>query len=221
MIIQENLLVAVNQLKSGKMRSLLTTLGITIGIGTVIFIVAVLEGYNKSITEELNILGANTFQVQKRDINTGIQVGHQHREFRKDLKRELAVAIRENCDMIEAVGAEVWQYGQSIHYKDKHTNPNIMVAGAEPEFFVNNGYFVESGRFLTPEDIASHKKVTVLGMDAVDVLFPFENPIGKLVRIAGQKYQVVGTLERLGNSTFGESRDNVGKKPLCKSNLAC
>jgi putative ABC transport system permease protein len=116
--------------------------------------------------------------------------------------------------MIEAVGAEVWQYGQSIHYKDKHTNPNIMVAGAEPEFFVNNGYFVESGRFLTPEDIASHKKVTVLGMDAVDVLFPFENPIGKLVRIAGQKYQVVGTLERLGNSTFGESRDNVVTIPI-------
>ena len=96
MIFQENLLVAVNQLKSGKMRSILTTLGITIGIGTVIFIVAVLEGYNKSITEELNILGANTFQVQKRDVNTGIQMGHRRREFRKDLKKELAIAVREN-----------------------------------------------------------------------------------------------------------------------------
>ncbi len=214
MIIQENLLVAINQLKSGKMRSLLTTLGITIGIGTVIFIVAVLEGYNRSITEELNILGANTFQVQKRDINTGIQMGHRHREYRKDLKKELAVAIRENCNMIEAVGAEVWQFGQSIHYKDKRTNPNILVAGGEPEFFVNNGYFIESGRFLTSEDVANHKKVTVLGMDAVDVLFPFEDPIGKLVRIAGQKFQVVGTLERLGNSTFGESRDNVVVIPI-------
>ena len=214
MIFQENLLVAVNQLKSGKMRSILTTLGITIGIGTVIFIVAVLEGYNKSITEELNILGANTFQVQKRDVNTGIQMGHRRREFRKDLKKELAIAVRENCDMIEAVGAEVWRYGQSIHYKEKHTNPNILVAGGEPEFFINNGYFIESGRFLTPEDIASHKKVAVVGMDAVDVLFPFEDPIGKLIRIAGQKFQVVGTLERLGNSTFGESRDNVVTIPI-------
>ena len=213
MIIQENLLVAVNQLKSGKMRSLLTTLGITIGIATVIFIVAVLEGYNRSITEELNILGANTFQVQKNDINEGFS--HDHRQdTRKDLKRELAAAVRENCDMIEAVGAEVWQYEQSIHYKDKHTNPNIMVAGAEPEFFINNGYFIEGGRFLSPEDIASHKKVTVLGMDAVDVLFPFEDPIGKIVRISGQKYMVVGTLERMGNSTFGGSRDNVVTIPI-------
>jgi putative ABC transport system permease protein len=213
MIIQENLLVAVNQLKSGKMRSLLTTLGITIGIATVIFIVAVLEGYNRSITEELNILGANTFQVQKNDINEGFSNDHR-RDTRKDLKRELAAAVRENCDMIEAVGAEVWQYGQSIHYKDKHTNPNIMVAGAEPEFFINNGYFIEGGRFLSPEDIASHKKVTVLGMDAVDVLFPFEDPIGKIVRISGQKYMVVGTLERMGNSTFGGSRDNVVTIPI-------
>ena len=213
MIIQENLLVAVNQLKSGKMRSLLTTLGITIGIATVIFIVAVLEGYNRSITEELNILGANTFQVQKNDINEGFSNDHR-RDTRKDLKRELAAAVRENCDMIEAVGAEVWQYGQSIHYKDKHTNPNMMVAGAEPEFFINNGYFIEGGRFLSPEDIASHKKVTVLGMDAVDVLFPFEDPIGKIVRISGQKYMVVGTLERMGNSTFGGSRDNVVTIPI-------
>ena len=109
MIIQENLLVAVNQLKSGKMRSLLTTLGITIGIGTVIFIVAVLEGYNRSITEELNILGANTFQVQKNDINEGFS-HDRRRDVRKDLKRELAAAVRENCDMIEAVGAEAVSY---------------------------------------------------------------------------------------------------------------
>jgi len=195
------------------MRSLLTTLGITIGIGTVIFIVAVLEGYNRSITEELNILGANTFQVQKHDINEGFSHDH-HRDNRKDLKRELAQAVRENCDMIEAVGAEVWQYGQAIRYNDKHTNPNNMVAGAEPEFFVNNGYFIESGRFLSPEDIDSHKKVTVLGMDAVDVLFPFEDPIGKIVKISGQKFMVVGTLERMGNSTFGGSRDNVVTIPI-------
>jgi len=208
-------MIALGQIKSGKMRTFLTTLGITIGIGTVIFIVAVLEGYNKSITNELNILGANTFQVQKRDINAGIQMGHRRdEEYRKNLKKELAVAVRENCDFIEAVGAEVWQFGQSIHYKDKHTNPNLQVAGGETEFFVNNGYFVQDGRVLTREDIAAHKKVTVLGMDAVEILFPFEDPIGKIVKIAGQKFQVIGVLEKMGNSTFGESRDNVVVIPI-------
>lgn len=215
MVIEENLMIALSQLKAGKMRSFLTTLGITIGIATVIFIVAILEGYNKSITNELNILGANTFQVQKRDLNAGIQMGHRHdEESRKDLKKELAVVVRENCDLIEAVGAEVWQYGQSVSYKDRKTNPNLMVAGGEPEFFVNNGYFVQDGRILTREDVAAHKKVTVLGMDAVEILFPFEDPVGQIVKVSGTKFQVIGILEKMGNTTFGESRDNVVVIPI-------
>ncbi len=214
MVIQENLSVALNQLKAGKMRSFLTTLGITIGVGTVIFIVAILEGYNLSITEEMNILGSNTFQVQKRDINTGVQVGHRKEKYRKDLEKELAEAVRAHCDMIEAVGAEVWQYNTVINYKDKKTNPTLYVAGGEPEFFINNGYFVESGRILTKEDINLHKKVVVLGYDAVDVLFPFEDPVGKVVKIRGAKFQVIGVIEKIGNTTFGQSRDNTNCIPI-------
>jgi len=214
MVIGENLSIAIDQLKSGKMRSFLTTLGITMGIGTVIFIVAILEGYNLSITAEMNILGANTFQVQKRDLNTGIQVGHRKEKYRKDLKKELAEAVREHCDLIEAVGAEVWQYNSIINYKDRKTNPNLYVAGGEPEFFINNGYLVESGRILTKEDIDLHKRVIVLGYDAVDVLFPFEDPVGKMVKVRGTKFLVVGVLEKIGNTTFGESRDNANCIPI-------
>jgi putative ABC transport system permease protein len=214
MVIQENLSVALNQLRAGKMRSFLTTLGITIGVGTVIFIVAILEGYNLSITEEMNILGSNTFQVQKRDINTGIQVGHRKEKYRKNLEKELAEAVRMHCDMIEAVGAEVWQFYTVINYKDKKTNPTLFVAGGEPEFFINNGYFVESGRILTKEDVDLHKKVVVLGYDAVDVLFPFEDPVGKVVRIRGTKFQVIGIIEKIGNTTFGQSRDNTNCIPI-------
>lgn len=197
------------------MRSILTTLGITIGIGTVIFIVSILEGYNLSITQELNILGANTFQVQKQDNFTGIQTGGRDREkYRKDLEKELAEAIRENCDLVAAVGAEVWRFGMSLHYKDKKTNPNLRVAGGEPEFFPNNGYFINEGRPLTKEDVAGHNKVVVLGMDAVDILFPFEDPVGKTIKIDGTKFRVAGVLERLGSSTFGESRDNTVVIPI-------
>ncbi len=214
MVIKENLSVALNQLKAGKMRSFLTTLGITIGVSTVIFIVAILEGYNLSITEEMNILGSNTFQVQKRDINTGIQVGHRKEKYRKDLEKELAEAVRAHCDMIESVGSEVWQYNTVINYKDKKTNPTLYVAGGEPEFFINNGYFVESGRILTKEDVNLHKKVVVLGYDAVDVLFPFEDPVGKVVKIRGAKFQVIGVIEKIGNTTFGQSRDNTNCIPI-------
>ncbi len=215
MVINENLRIALTQLRSSKMRAILTTLGITIGIGTVIFIVSILEGYNLSITQELNMLGANTFQVQKQDVFGGIQVGHGRKEkFRKDLNKELAEAIRENCDLVESAGAEVWQFGLAIHYKDKKTNPNLRVAGGEPEFFPNNGYYIQDGRAITREDVAASSRIIILGMDAIDVLFPFEDPVGKIVKVNGTKFQVIGILEKLGNSTFGESRDNTMVIPI-------
>ncbi len=215
MVFWENIAIALAQIKSGKVRSFLTTLGITIGIGTVILIVSVLEGYNKSITGELNVLGANTFQVQKHDNFSGVQVGHGEKEkYRKNLEKELAEAIRENCDLIGAVGAEVWEFGMSLRYKDKQTNPNLRVAGGEPEFFLNNGYFIDRGRILTKADVELHRRVVVLGMDAIDILFPFEDPIGREVKIKGTEFRVVGVLEELGNSTFGESRDNTNTIPI-------
>ncbi len=215
MYLFENILIALEQIRSGKTRTFLTTLGITIGIATVIFIVAVLEGYNANMTKELNILGANTFQVQRDDQISGVQVGPRNkRKFRPKIQPELAQTIREHCDLIEAVGAELWQFGVAVAYKEKKTNPNVHVAGGEQEFFLNNGYFLNTGRAFSPEDIALHKRVAVLGMDVVDVLFPFENPLGKTIRIRGRKFTVIGLLEKMGNSSFGQSRDNRVVVPL-------
>jgi len=214
MLIEENIRIAATQLRAGKMRSFLTTLGITIGVGTVIFIVSILEGYNQSITSELNILGANTFQVQRNERFTGIGHSREKQKYRKIMKWEVAEAIRANSDLVEAVGAEVWDFGLVVGYKDKKTNPNMQVAGGEPEFFVNNGYFTSTGRIFTPEDINLHRKVIVLGMDAVDVLFPQEDPMGKEVKLVGTKFEVVGVLEKKGSATFGQSQDNLVIIPI-------
>ncbi len=213
MLLEENLSIAISQIRVGKLRSFLTALGITIGIGTVIFIVAILEGYNRSISKELNILGANTFQVQRDDPLKS----NDHRRTqkkRKNLKRNLVNAIRTHCNLVEAVAAEVSRSGVILSYKDKHTNPNMNVTGSEPDFFINNGYFTSEGRILAGEDILLHRRVVVLGMDAVDVLFPFEDPLGKFIKIKGVKFRVIGILEKMGNSTFGQSRDNTMVIPI-------
>ncbi|NOX89587.1 MAG: FtsX-like permease family protein [Calditrichaeota bacterium] len=227
MLIEENIRIAVTQIRTGKMRSLLTTLGIMIGIGTVIFIVSILEGYNRSIERELNVLGANTFQVQREEVFTGIQIGRRKRKERKRLDKELADAIRKNADLIQAVGAEVWEFNVMVKYKEKSTNPVMTLAGAQPEFFPTNGYSVREGRALTYEDIRSNRKVIVIGIDVVEKLFPFEDPLGKKVKVKGKKFEVIGVLEKMGSRTFGESRDNriiipittfedmLGKKRSC------
>ncbi len=213
-MLKDNLTIALNQLRSGKLRSFLTVLGITIGIATVIFIVAVLEGYFSSISSDLNVLGANTFQVQKWDNFGGIRVGDGDSRNRKDLDRSLAKVLREECQLVSQVGAEVWQFGQVLEYKDKRTNPVMQLAGAEPEFFPNNGYFIDRGRPVTREDVVNNRRVIVLGMDAVDKLFPFEDPLGKQVRLRGLKFTVVGVLEEMGSQTFGDTKDNKLAIPI-------
>lgn len=208
MFFRENLQIAWEQLTSNKFRSVLTLLGITIGIATVIFIVAILEGYNLNITDELNMLGANVFQVEKYDRNQGVQIGHRDREYRKDLKKEYSEEIRENCPAVKFVGAEVWNYGITVKYKDKQTNPNFIVAGGEPAFFYNNAEDIDRGRLLTDQDVQSNARVAVIGVDAVENLFPFEDPIGKTIKISGTKFKVVGTLADMGTRTFGGSSNN-------------
>ncbi|KAA3615114.1 MAG: FtsX-like permease family protein [Calditrichaeota bacterium] len=213
-MLKDNLRIALEQLQSGKLRSLLTVLGITIGIATVIAIVAVLEGFFASISADLNILGANTFQVQKWDAFGGIQSGAGDREYRKNLSPHLAEAVREECDLVLNAGAEVWKGGQSLQYKDKRTNPNLSLAGGEPEFFPNNGYFIDQGRALTREDVANRTKNIVLGMAAVEKLFPFTDPIGEYIKLKGIKFKVVGVLEKMGQQTIGNSQDNSIVIPL-------
>jgi len=214
MYLRENFIVAWTQVKSSKLRSVLTTMGITIGIATVICIVAILEGYNLSVTRELNMLGANVFQVEKYDRDAGIQVGHRRFEMRKDLKKEYSEEIREKCDAVKFVGAEVWYYNISFRYKDKKTNPSFFLAGGEPEFFENNAEPIGRGRGLLRSDVLSNARVTVIGQDVVDALFPFEDPLGKYIKIAGTKFKVVGTIDRMGTTTFGQSRDNRAVIPV-------
>ncbi|MCB0282621.1 MAG: ABC transporter permease [Calditrichae bacterium] len=207
-MLKDNLRIAFEQLQSGKLRSLLTVLGITIGIATVIAIVAVLEGYFASISKDLNALGANTFQVQRFDRFGGIHVGRGDREYRKIISPEVAEAIREECDLVDKAAAELFQFGMSLQYKGEKTNPNLLLYGVEPDFFYNNAYFIGSGRQITWEDIRNNSNTIVIGMDAVEKLFPFEDPLGKEVKLNGLKFKVVGVLEKMGSRTFGDSKDN-------------
>ncbi len=209
----ENLQVAWAQLRSSKLRSVLTTMGITIGIATVIFIVAILEGYMLSITEDMQGLGANVFQVQKYDRTAGFST-HRRRDVRKDIKKEYAEEIRERCTAVKFCGAEVWNYGVSFRYKDKKTNPTYSLAGGEPEYFYNNAEPIDDGRIISRADVMSNARVVVIAKDIVDDLFPFEYPLGKFIKIAGVKFKVIGTFEDLGTRTFGRSPNNRAVIPI-------
>lgn len=214
MEIKESLAVAVDALRANKMRSILTTLGIIIGVTTIIGMMSIVQGLQRFMVKELTILGSNTFQVQK---DPAVQFGHLDEKYRnrKRLTLQQAYAIK-RASAVKTVGPEDWQFLKIVRYKEKQTNPDIFVAGATPEFQVANGYFVDKGRFITYEDIDFHRQVIVLGMDIVEMLFPFTDPIEKDVRIGPHKFKVIGTLEEQGSS-FGQSKDNVVIIPITTS----
>ncbi len=213
MLLIETFKTALDQLFANRMRSILTTLGIIIGIGTVILIVSVLEGFRSSMTQELNILGANTFQIQKYGprLNVG---GPGRLKPRRDLTLDMVRHLRKHMDLAKFVGAEIWQLGQTVYYKGEHTNPNVHIVGTTPEYPMTNGVFIQDGRFFTEHELRGHAKVAIVGTDVVKKLFPKTDPLGKFIRISGQKFKIIGVFEEQGTATFGQSRDNRVAIPI-------
>ncbi|HNY89952.1 MAG TPA: ABC transporter permease [bacterium] len=207
MVLTDTFHLALSAFRSNKMRSLLTLLGIIIGVMTIIAMQSLITGLRKSINEQVSSLGSSVFQVQKFPaINMG---PHDHDKYRnrKDITYADALAVRERVTAAKAVGAEVWNWGAELRYKDRKTLPNIQLAGVTPEFLENNGLEIAEGRFITAEDVDLNVAVTVIGADVVDKLFPFEDPLGKDIKLMGRRFEVVGIFEKKG-SAFGQSQDN-------------
>jgi len=213
MNITESVNIALGAIKANKLRSILTLLGVIIGVMTIIAMQSLITGLRNSVEEQLTVLGSNVFQVQKYPaIQTSGGSRWKYRN-RKNLTVEEAEAVRKYCTAAKLVGAEVWAFGKVLRYKENKTLPNVYVAGGTPEFAENNGYFVSDGRFLTWFDVDHNRQVIILGMDIVEKLFPHEYPIGKEIKLDGTRFEVIGVLEEQG-SAFGQSRDNRAVIPI-------
>ena len=182
MNIRESISVSFDALRSNKMRSALTTIGIIIGVTTIIGMMSIVQGLQDYMVGELSVLGTNTFQVQK---DPAIQMGHLDEKYRnrKILKMEHARAVEENATLVKAVGTSTWNWGQTVKYKDRKTNPDVVLIGATPGFQTTFNYFVSEGRSLNNTDVEHNRMVIILGLDVAEVLFPYSNPVGKFVRV--------------------------------------
>ncbi|MBN1481213.1 FtsX-like permease family protein [candidate division KSB1 bacterium] len=217
MQIGESVNMAITAIMTNKLRSSLTLLGIIIGVMTIIAMQSLITGLRNSVHEQLNQLGSNVFQVQKYPAIGGRHDRDKYRN-RKDLTVEHADAVRRLVTAAALVGAEVWTFGREIRYEDKKTNPNMVIAGATPEFLENNGYTLADGRFITEQDVDFNRRVCILGVEPVNTLFPYEDPVGKDVKIEGERFRVIGVLEELGNF-LGGSRDNRLVIPISRFEL--
>lgn len=214
MKITETVKVAITSLHTNRLRSTLTMLGIIVGIFSIISISTVISMLQTSIEDGVSALGKNVFQIQKWPI---VQMSRQERlklmRNRSDITLEEFYRLKESLTAAKAVGAEQWGFGKRFEYGNKETNPNVSLSGTTPEAFANNGWIVGDGREYNYRDLERSERMIVLGADVAKTLFPFEDPIGKDVKVDGHKLKVIGVLESQG-AFFGQSQDNFALMPL-------
>lgn len=204
--------IALNSLRANKMRSMLTILGIVVGIFSIISISTIVSMLQKSIETGVSSLGQNTFQIQKWPAMMDHGSWRKYRN-RKDITLEEYYRFRNMMTIVESVGAEQWSFGTAVKYGNKETNPNVSIAGITPEAQPNNKWIVEDGRGINYNDVDHYSEVCVLGRDVANKLFVHVDPIGQTVKIDGVRLEVIGIYEKQGES-FGQSRDNFVVMPI-------
>lgn len=211
MNINQTFSIAFQSIKTNKLRTGLTILGVVVGIFSIIVIMTIITMLQKSIEEGLSQLNKYTFQIQKNDPTFG--GGPRFRESRPDIKIEEAMRLKEMLTNAKYVAAEQWQFGVVVKYGNKETNPNIQVAGITVDAMKTNNWNVEYGREIRETDVQYSSNVCLIGKDIVDKLFPNVNPLGETIRVGGRALKVIGVIEPQP-ALFGQSRDNYILIPI-------
>ena len=215
----ENIRFAATALAAHKLRSALTILGIVIGVTTVIAMVSIIEGFNNNVVKNFESFGATLVQFQKYDPQFGPGGNRdEDQRTRKNLTYEDAMAMKELCPSMLAVSPErYWFSGgdggaPELVYEGKVATPDTAV-GVTEDYPIANNHFVAEGRFISGADVRRSAPAMVLGHGVATSLFPYRDPIGKLVSFSGRKYEVIGILEKQGSTMF-ESTDQHVYLPL-------
>jgi putative ABC transport system permease protein len=208
----EAIRVALQSLWANKLRSVLTLLGVVIGVAAVIAVVTFVSGINGYVAEKIFNLGADVFIINKRtSVVTNVDQLLEG-EKRKNITLEDYQAILESCKRCTALGAVVTNTSGHIRYGEQSIN-DTFVRGLTPVMPSILNIDLGTGRMLNDTDENNRSNVAVIGTDLVDNLFPGVDPLNKEIRVEGEIYRVVGVGEKQGK-TLGQSRDNYVLVPL-------
>ena len=211
-ILRESVRMTFDAIRANKLRSTLTLLGISVGIFSVISVMTAIKTLESSIESGLNVFGTNTFLITK---DPAIQFGRNEKyRNRKNIDLDQYFQLKERAKLpILVSGGDETQNVRVVTYKDKKTKQAPRVSGGDSGTLRTVNTYIADGRNLTEEDVHLSRSVCIIGADVVDVLFPFEDPLGKVIQLKGINFTVVGVTERQGQS-FGQSQDNYVFMPV-------
>ena len=209
MLFKECFVMAIHALLANKMRSLLTMLGVIIGVAAVIALVSVGMGVRTGITANFESLGANTITIMPGSSNRGGPRGAAG--SMQTLKYDDAKAIASKIKDVRYVSPTV---SSSYQVVNGNQNWNTSVTGVTPELMQIRSLTVSNGSFISKDDMTKRTRVAVIGATVAENLFGTENPVGKNIRIKNQPFKVIGILASKGSSGFGQDQDDVIYIPL-------
>ncbi|MBK6910236.1 MAG: ABC transporter permease [bacterium] len=194
--------IAFGALRANKLRASLTTLGIVIGVMTVIMMVVIVMGLNKALRSQLEFLGAETVYISRWDWN-----GNDWRDMikRRDMELRYVDALRKESREIEAI-SPFYDQQMNVSFRGA-TLSRVNIQGVSEEFFLTNPKDLAEGRVFTGQEVSRNANVTVIGQDVAAQLFPDQSAIGKELKIGAWNFEVIGVTTKYGK-VFGQSWDN-------------
>mgnify|MGYP001183826352 CR=1 FL=1 len=194
--------VALRELKGSITRSLLTMLGVIIGVAAVVAMVALGEGAKRDISNSIQNLGANLLIVKPGLLAKR----HVRRSAAQTLTVSDAKLLRSNVDGIASVAPSSSMSAQ-IKYLNKNTKTNII--GVTPDYLETRKFTVASGRFFTNRDVAGARRVAALGIKIVNDIFGGRNPIGKYIKINGVNFLITCVMSEKGQAGWWDADDQI------------
>lgn len=211
-LLKESFTFAVNALRNNKLRTFLSLLGVTIGIFSIIAVLAAVDSLEKEIKGSLSSLDNSTIIIMRFSFGP-TEVPQWKRQQFPDVSYDEYQHLKRNLPDLEAVSYVIGVPSESIKYRDV-TSENVDVGAVTSEYYDIEAFELTEGRFFNESESVSGSPVIVLGHEIANNLFGNSNPLGQEVRLYGRKMQVIGVLEKQGSSLFGNSRDGQAFVPV-------
>ncbi len=204
-LLKESFVFALHALTNNKLRTLLSLLGVTIGIFSIIAVLAAVDSLDRKITKDLSNLDKNTIYLMRFSFGPS-EIPQWKREQFPNVKYDEYVYLKGSLNNTEQVGFQLFVGRESIKYEDK-TVSDLNIVPVSSEFIKIQGLEFAEGRFYNESEANSGKAVIVLGAEVAENLFGTSYPIGKKIRLYGQRFSVIGVLKKQGAGLFGDSND--------------
>jgi putative ABC transport system permease protein len=201
---QESVKIALDGLMANKVRSVLTMLGVVIGVAAVIAMIAIGQGARQQMLQNIQQMGTNVLTVMSGQSRRGMVQGGMGSI--QTLTYDDALAIKKSCPSVVLVAPELRMSAQ-VKYKRMNTNTGIL--GTSPDYLEIRNYQMQQGRFFTDKEIRSLSRVGVIGPTTAQNLFGQNDPVGKIVRVRGINFKIIGVTRAKGSTGWQDQDDMI------------